>query len=102
MNVAGCGDIEKNVWDEIEKLSKVSGSKVKHCKTAQEAAAGVDVVYCDSWMSYGIPKEEEEKRRAMFIPFQVTTDLMKLASPECIFMNCLPAARGSEQTAEVI
>ena len=54
---------------------------------------------------------------------QVTADLMKLAKPDCIFMNCashrlfaqqnpietastafqgLPAARGMEQTAEVI
>lgn len=27
---------------------------------------------------------------------------MKLAKPDAIFMNCLPAARGMEQTAEVI
>lgn len=71
-------------------------------KTAQEAVAGVDVIYCDSWMSYGIAKEEEEKRKQMFMPFQVDSTLLKLAKPDCIFMNCLPAARGMEQTAEVI
>lgn len=27
---------------------------------------------------------------------------MSLAKPTAIFMNCLPAARGMEQTAEVI
>merc|ERR1712100_632384 len=53
-------------------------------------------------MSYGIPKDEEAKRLEMFKPFQVTGELMKLAKPDCIFMNCLPAARGMEQTAEVI
>merc|ERR550532_1965347 len=53
-------------------------------------------------MSYGIPKEEEEAGKALFMPFQVTSDLMKLAKLDCIFMNCLPAARGMEQTAEVI
>eukprot|EP00438_Fugacium_kawagutii_P018985 Skav203203 [mRNA] locus=scaffold1148:44723:46066:- [translate_table: standard] len=60
-------------------------------------------------MSYGIPKDEEEARKKLFMPFQaglacgVTTDLMKLAKPDAIFMNCrLPAARGMEQTAEVI
>jgi len=53
-------------------------------------------------MSYGIPKDEEAKRKELFMPFQVNSDLMKLAKPDCIFMNCLPAARGMEQTAEVI
>merc|ERR1711948_116416 len=71
-------------------------------KTAQEAVKGADVIYCDSWMSYGIPKEEEDKRKAMFMPFQVDGALLKQAHPDCIFMNCLPAARGMEQTADVI
>jgi len=101
-NLAGVGEIERSVWAECARLQEQTGSKIEVFKTAAEAIAGVDVVYCDSWMSYGIPKEEEEARMAMFMPFQVTADLMKLASPGCIFMNCLPAARGSEQTAEVI
>jgi ornithine carbamoyltransferase len=102
MNLAGVGEVEQSVWDEVAKLSKVSGAKVQQCKTAQEAAAGVDVIYADSWMSYGIAKDEEEKRKQLFMPFQVDSALMKLAKPDCIFMNCLPAARGMEQTAEVI
>merc|ERR1719502_441187 len=53
-------------------------------------------------MSYGIPKAEEEARIKMFMPYQVTAELMKHAKPDAIFMNCLPAARGMEQTAEVI
>ena len=36
------------------------------------------------------------------MPYQVTTELMACAKPDCIFMNCLPAARGMEQTADVI
>jgi len=102
LNLAGAGDIEKKVWEEVDKLSEKSGAKVRACKDAKEAITDVDVVYCDSWMSYGIPKEEEEQRKNLFLPFQVTTELMKLAKPSCIFMNCLPAARGMEQTAEVI
>lgn len=102
LNIAGAGEIENGVWDEVRALESKSGGKVTHCKTAQEAVTGVDVVYTDSWMSYGIPKDEEAKRLEMFKPFQVTAELMKLAKPDCIFMNCLPAARGMEQTAEVI
>jgi len=102
MKLAGVGEIEKSVWAEVQKLSQKSGAVVTLCKTAQEAAADVDVIYADSWMSYGIPKDEEEARKALFMPFQVNTDLLKLAKGDCIFMNCLPAARGMEQTAEVI
>mmetsp|Transcript_43088 Transcript_43088/g.78340 ORF Transcript_43088/g.78340 Transcript_43088/m.78340 type:complete len:358 (-) Transcript_43088:87-1160(-) len=102
LRLAGVGEIEAAVWDEVKALQAKTGAKVTKCATAQEAMTGVDIVYCDSWMSYGIPKEEEEKRKAMFMPFQVNSELLKLAKPDAIFMNCLPAARGMEQTAEVI
>lgn len=95
-------DIHEEVLKECAELCKVSGGVVRVCKTADEAVAGVDVVYTDSWMSYGIPKEQADTRVKMFTPFQVTDALMKLAKPDCIFMNCLPAWRGMEQTAEVI
>ena len=36
------------------------------------------------------------------MPFQVTSAIMAQAKPGAIFMNCLPAMRGEEQTAEVI
>ena len=61
-----------------------------------------DIVYTDSWMSYHIPKEQKEGRIKVFTPFQVNKELMKHAKKEAIFMNCLPAMRGYEQTAEVI
>merc|ERR1711920_841830 len=102
MHLAGVGEIDAKVWDEVNSLKAKTGSKVEVFKTAKEAVAGVDVIYCDSWMSYGIPKEEEEKRKQMFMPYQVNAELLKLAKADCIFMNCLPAARGMEQTAEVI
>ncbi len=69
---------------------------------AQAAIQDADVVYTDSWMSYHIPKEQEAARREIFGPYQVTAQLMARAKPKAVFMNCLPALRGMEQTAEVI
>lgn len=43
----------------------------------------------------GIPKEKLAERVAIFQPFQVTTELLALAKPDCIFMNCLPAPTGA-------
>ena len=74
-------------------------------EVTQDAAAAVrdaDVVYTDSWMSYHIPKDKAGERQKIFGPFQVTAALMKQARPDAIFLNCLPALRGLEQTAEVI
>ncbi len=69
---------------------------------ANKAAAGADVVYTDSWMSYHIPKDKSGERAALFAPYRVTADLMARANPGAIFLNCLPAMRGMEQTADVI
>eukprot|EP01105_Mastigella_eilhardi_P015460 TRINITY_DN3538_c0_g1_i1.p1 TRINITY_DN3538_c0_g1~~TRINITY_DN3538_c0_g1_i1.p1 ORF type:complete len:666 (+),score=229.00 TRINITY_DN3538_c0_g1_i1:92-1999(+) len=100
---SGAGfEIDHDVIEECDALCKKSGGKVVVCKTAEEAVAGVDVIYADSWMSYGIPKDQAEQRVKTFTPFQVTSALMKLAKPDAIFMNCLPAMRGLEMTAEVI
>lgn len=102
LHLAGAGEIEASVWDECNKLREVGGGSIRQFDTAEEAIVGVNVIYCDSWMSYGIPKEEEEARKKLFMPFQVNAELLSKAEPDCIFMNCLPAARGMEQTAEVI
>ena len=69
---------------------------------AAEAVRDADVVYTDSWMSYHIPKDKAGARAKIFGPYQVTGELMKGAKPDAIFLNCLPAMRGMEQTAEVI
>ena len=71
-------------------------------ESAEEAVAGADVVYTDSWMSYGIAGEQAAQRRAALMPYQVTEALMSHAAKDACFMNCLPAMRGDEQTAEVI
>jgi ornithine carbamoyltransferase len=93
---------EQSVLNEVSELSKDTRADVNVVNDPLMAAKGADVIYTDSWMSYGIPTEQEEDRKKDFIPFQVTSSIMKAANSEAIFMNCLPAMRGYEQTAEVI
>jgi ornithine carbamoyltransferase len=93
---------EQIVLDEVEEISKKTSADIQVIHDALEAAKDADVIYTDSWMSYGIPQEQEEKRKKAFMPFQVTSSIMKEAKSDAIFMNCLPAMRGYEQTAEVI
>ena len=65
------------------------------------ALENVDVVYTDVWVSMG-DENEKKQREIDFAPFQVNSDLMSLANEGAIFMQCLPAIRGQEVTADVI
>ena len=91
-----------SVLAEARRLAAAHGSEVRVTHDALEAAGGADVVYTDSWMSYHIDPGELDRRVAKFMPYQVTEAVMSVTRPDSIFMNCLPAARGYEQTADVI
>jgi len=79
-----------------------SGSRVEVTHDAVAAVRGADIVYTDTWMSYHIPAHKAEMRVKVFSPYQVNEQLMAHANPDAIFMNCLPAVRGYEQSAGVI
>ena len=101
----GCpAEAEPQKWitDIAKEKSILNNSKVQITNDAREAVENADIVYADTWMSYHIPKDEKEKRIAMFHPYQVNQELMSHAKKNAIFMNCLPAMRGYEQTAEII
>lgn len=90
------------VTEMCSQFAQESGCELVVTDDPVEAIKDADVVYTDSWMSYHIPKDEEAERVKLFTPYQVNAALMKQAKPDAIFMNCLPALRGFEQTAEVI
>jgi ornithine carbamoyltransferase len=90
------------VTSRAKELAKSIGTRVEVLTDPYEAVKGADVVYTDSWMSYHISPDEKSARFEALKPYQVTRDLMEAASSKAVFMNCLPAARGDEQTAEVI
>ncbi len=91
-----------DVTDDCTKFAAASGCELVVTDDPAEAVRDADVVYTDSWMSYHIPKEEEEARVKLFTPYQVNERLIAQADADAIFMNCLPALRGYEQTAGVI
>ena len=61
---------------------------------------GADAVYTDVWASMG-QEAESEDRKKIFMPYQVTMQVMERAGADTVFMHCLPAHRGEEVTSEV-
>ena len=92
----------KEITDLCYSFAEASGGSIMITNSVEDAVKNADVIYTDSWMSYHIPAEQKSDRIKLFMPYQVNKSLLKLAKPDAIFMNCLPATRGCEQTAEVI
>lgn len=60
-----------------------------------EAVRGAHLVATDVWASMG-QEDEQEQRKRRFQAYQVNETLLDLASPDVLFMHCLPAHRGEE------
>jgi ornithine carbamoyltransferase len=66
-----------------------------------EAVAGAEVVNTDVWTSMG-QEAEAQARQLAFAGYHVDDALLARASPNAIFLHCLPAHRGDEVADSVI
>jgi len=81
-------------------LAESMGNVTFH-RTPQEAVAGADAVYTDTWISMG-NEDEQDARLKAFAPYSVTSALLGNASEDAVVLHCLPAHRGFEITDEVL
>jgi ornithine carbamoyltransferase len=93
-------ELPSSVVEDAERLS-VDGATLTLVRDPREAVTGTGAVYTDVWTSMGQESEEAERRR-VFLPYQVNGVLMSYATPDTLFMHCLPAHRGDEVTDEVM
>jgi ornithine carbamoyltransferase len=84
------------------KNAQASGlSGVEILSDPVKAVKNADVVYTDVWASMG-QETETQKRKKIFRPYQVNSDLLNHAKENVKVLHCLPAHRGDEITDEVI
>ncbi len=83
------------------KLEYIKSSATKILNDPIKAIQDADIVYTDVWSSMG-QETERGKRLKIFKDFQLNSNLLKYAKPDCLIMHCLPAHRGEEITDEVI
>jgi ornithine carbamoyltransferase len=89
------------VLADSKRVARETKAKIELLTDPREAVSGAQAVYTDSWTSMGF-ESEEKTRTAIFQPYQVNAELMSLATPEALFMHCLPAHRGLEVTPEIL
>ncbi len=85
----------------ILKEARMQGAKVEIVEDPVEAVRSAQVINTDVWASMG-QEDEAERRREVFMPYQLNSTLLSHAPSDAIVLHCLPAHRGEEITEEVL
>ncbi|XP_053313409.1 ornithine transcarbamylase, mitochondrial [Spea bombifrons] len=72
-----------------EQFSQEFGTKLFFTNDPLEAAHGANVLVTDTWVSMG-QEAEKKKRLVDFKGYQITMETAKVASPNWVFLHCLP------------
>ncbi len=86
---------------EPERAGLFGTSHFEQFADPMQACKGAHLVTTDVWTSMGFESENEERRKA-FADWRVDVEMMGVATPDALFMHCLPAHRGEEVDAEVM
>ena len=86
--------------DVLAYAETVTDAKFVMTQDPMEASKNADVIFTDVWASMGQEQEKAQREQA-FAGFQVNSEMMKVAKPDCMIQHCLPAHRGEEITEEV-
>ncbi len=77
--------------EECQKIAAETGATLTFEEDPKKAVEGADVLYTDVWVSMGEPAGVWEERIKALSPYQVNSELMKIAGESAVFMHCLPA-----------
>lgn len=89
----------KSILEKAKSLAE--HSRIELITEPKDAVHNADILVTDTWVSMGDEKEKAVRERT-FAPYQLNSELVKLAKEDCIVMHCLPAHRGHEITNEVM
>ena len=98
-------DLDQEYVDYANKAAEQSGANIVVEHDIWKACEGADVVYCKSWKSMTMSKEEDlefRKDPKVQKDWCISKEHMDITNKCSTYMHCLPAARGKEVTDEVI
>ena len=82
---------DKQLVETCKTIAQENGGSVTLESDVEKAVAGANVLYTDVWVSMGEPDGVWAERIADLTPYRVTMSVMNMASPDAVFMHCLPA-----------
>jgi len=95
---------------ELNRMAEMTGL-VKRTHDPAEAIKGADYVHTDTWMNMEFfenghvrPEfqKEFERRKKVFLPYQLNAKLVDTISPRCKIMHCMPCHVGYEIARDAI
>ena len=101
---------EISVDEELNKMADDTGH-IHKTLDLKEAIPGADYIHTDTWMDMEFfesgevkpdYKDEFEKRKEMFMPYQLNAELLENHEPNARIMHCMPCHVGYEITSEAI
>lgn len=103
VEVVLCGPDEFKPAPVLDTLFKEANLAPTWSFTSDPVAASrnANVLYTDVWVSMGKEDEKAERIKTMS-PYQVNSELFKVADKNAIFMHCLPAHAGEEVSKEIL
>uniref|UniRef100_A0A8C5LX88 ornithine carbamoyltransferase n=1 Tax=Leptobrachium leishanense TaxID=445787 RepID=A0A8C5LX88_9ANUR len=82
-------EADPSVTIAAEQFAKEYGTKLLITNDPLEAARGANALVTDTWVSMG-QEAEKKKRLTDFKGYQITMKTGKVASPNWVFLHCLP------------
>ncbi|MDY6863705.1 MAG: ornithine carbamoyltransferase [Thermodesulfobacteriota bacterium] len=85
----------------LETAGKYAETEIQVIENPYDAVSDADIIYTDVWVSMG-QDSETKKRKEVFSPYQINSNLVEKAKKDVLIMHCLPAHRGEEITSQVM
>lgn len=82
---------DERLVEQCRGYAEASGSTITLTEDVWEATKDADVICTDVWVSMGEPDEVWAERIHDLTPYKVTSDVMKNAGEQVIFLHCLPS-----------
>lgn len=92
-------DCDSDVMATAKALAEENGVKLTFTTDPMKASKGADCIVTDTWVSMGEESQAAQKKKD-FAGYQVNDGMMANASPNCVFLHCLPR-KPEEVTDEV-
>ena len=82
----------------LQRIAREAKGEVSVSQDMHSAVADADVIYTDCWPARGTA-EDHQTVRDLFLPYQVTEEILRVGPEDALFLPCPPIHRGEEVSA---